>query len=137
MAKKVWVERNKDGSWDAFGDDGAHIKFGHGQGLFDPGDLMKLALAGCAALSSQVAVESTLGEGKGATISVDGTYDDELKGFASFKEQIELDASSAGLHNEDVEKFKERVQKHIERSCMVMHTYEHATPVSEEITVKQ
>ena len=66
MGKRLWVERNKDGSWDAFGEDGAHIKFGKGRGQFTPGDLMKIALAGCAALSSQsIAVEHTLGEGKG------------------------------------------------------------------------
>ena len=32
MGKRLWVERNKDGSWDAFSEDGAHIKFGKGQG---------------------------------------------------------------------------------------------------------
>ena len=31
MGKRLWVERNKDGSWDAFGEDGAHIKFGKGR----------------------------------------------------------------------------------------------------------
>ena len=51
MGKRLWVERNKDGSWDAFSDDGAHIKFGKGRGVFTPGDLMKIALAGCAASS--------------------------------------------------------------------------------------
>ena len=56
MGKRLWVERNKDGSWDAFGEDGAHIKFGKGRGQFTPGDLMKIALAGCAALSSQFAI---------------------------------------------------------------------------------
>ena len=61
MGKRLWVERNKDGSWDAFSEDGAHIKFGKGRGQFTPGDLMKIALAGCAALSSQFAVEHTLG----------------------------------------------------------------------------
>ena len=45
MGKRLWVERNKDGSWDAFSDDGAHIKFGKGKGQFSPGDLMKIALA--------------------------------------------------------------------------------------------
>ncbi|MFR6069699.1 MAG: OsmC family peroxiredoxin, partial [Bifidobacterium adolescentis] len=55
MGKRLWVERNKDGSWDAFSEDGAHIKFGKGRGQFTPGDLMKVALAGCAALSSQFA----------------------------------------------------------------------------------
>ena len=77
MGKRLWVERNKDGSWDAFSDDGAHIKFGKDRGQFTPGDLMKVALDGCAALSSQFAIEHTLGEGKGAKIVVDGTYDPE------------------------------------------------------------
>ena len=36
MGKRLWVERNKDGSWDAFGEDGAHIKFGKGRGQFTP-----------------------------------------------------------------------------------------------------
>ena len=40
MGKRLWVERNKDGSWDAFSEDGAHIKFGKGRGQFTPGDLM-------------------------------------------------------------------------------------------------
>ena len=60
MGKRLWVERNKDGSWDAFSDDGAHIKFGKGRGVFTPGDLMKIALAGCAALSSQFAIEHSV-----------------------------------------------------------------------------
>ena len=37
MGKRLWVERNKDGSWDAFSDDGAHIKFGKDRGQFTPG----------------------------------------------------------------------------------------------------
>ena len=53
------------------------IKFGKDRSQFTPGDLMKVALAGCAALSSQFAIEHTLGEGKGAKIVVDGTYDPE------------------------------------------------------------
>lgn len=97
MAKRLWVERNKDGSWDAFSEDGAHIKFGKGRGQFTPGDLMKIALAGCAALSSQFAVEHTLGEGKGAKIVVDGTYDADNDAYTSFEEQVEIDATDAGL----------------------------------------
>ena len=88
MGKRLWVERNKDGSWDAFSDDGAHIKFGKDRGQFTPGDLMKVALAGCAALSSQFAIEHTLGEGKGAKIVVDGTYDPENDAYTGFEEQV-------------------------------------------------
>ena len=121
MGKRLWVERNKDGSWDAFSEDGAHIKFGKGRGQFTPGDLMKVALAGCAALSSQFAVEHTLGDGKGAKIVVDGTYDAD---------------TDAGLSDEDAEKLADRVSRHIEKGCTVKHTYVEPTPVRMNVTVK-
>ena len=121
MGKRLWVERNKDGSWDAFSDDGAHIKFGKDRGQFTPGDLMKVALAGCAALSSQFAIEHTLGEGKGAKIVVDGTYDPENDAYTGFEEQVVIDASDAG---------------HIDKGCTVKHTYVQETPVRMNVTVK-
>ena len=132
MGKRLWVERNKDGSWDAFSEDGAHIKFGQ----FTPGDLMKIALAGCAALSSQFAVEHTLGEGKGAKIVVDGTYDADNDAYIGFDEQVVIDASDAGLSDEDAEKFKERVTRHIDKGCTVKHTYVEKTPVRMNVTIK-
>ena len=89
MGKRLWVERNKDGSWDAFSDDGAHIKFGKDRGQFTPGDLMKVALAGC-----------------------------------------------AGLSEEDADKLKERVTRHIDKGCTVKHTYVQETPVRMNVTVK-
>ena len=136
MGKRLWVERNKDGSWDAFSENGAHIKFGKGRGQFTPGVLMKIALAGCAALSSQFAVEHTLGEGKGAKIVVDGTYDADNDAYIGFAEQVVINASDADLHDEDAEKFKERVTRHIDKGCTVKHTYVEKTPVRMNVTIK-
>ena len=121
MGKRLWVERNKDGSWDAFSDDGAHIKFGKGRGQFTPGDLMKVALAGCAALSSQFAVEHTLGEGKGAKIVVDGTYDADTDAYIGFDEQVVIDATDAGLSDEDAEKVTEIVKAKCPNHVEVSH----------------
>ena len=136
MGKRLWVERNKDGSWDAFSDDGAHIKFGKGRGVFTPGDLMKIALAGCAALSSQFAIEHTLGDGKGAKIVVDGTYDADSDAYINFNEQVVEDATDAKLSEEDANKLKERVTRHIEKGCTVKHTYVQETPVRMDVTVR-
>lgn len=116
--------------------DGAHIKFGKDRGQFTPGDLMKVALAGCAALSSQFAIEHTLGEGKGAKIVVDGTYDPENDAYTGFEEQVVIDASDAGLSEEDADKLKERVTRHIDKGCTVKHTYVQETPVRMNVTVK-
>ena len=137
MGKRLWVERNKDGSWDAFSDDGAHIKFGKGRGVFTPGDLMKIALAGCAALSSQIAIEHTLGDGKGARIVVDGTYDADSDAYINFNEQVVVDATDAKLSEEDADKLKERVTRHIEKGCTVKHTYVQETPVRMDVTVRR
>ena len=137
MSKRIWVERNKDGSWDAFSDDGAHIKFGKGRGVFTPGDLMKIALAGCAALSSQFAIEHTLGDGKGARIVVDGTYDADSDAYINFNEQVVVDATDAKLSEEDANKLKERVTRHIEKGCTVKHTYVQETPVRMDVTVRR
>lgn len=137
MGKRLWVERNKDGSWDAFSDDGAHIKFGKGRGVFTPGDLMKIALAGCAALSSQFAIEHTLGDGKGARIVVDGTYDADCDAYINFNEQVVVDATDAKLSEEDANKLKERVTRHIEKGCTVKHTYVQETPVRMDVTVRR
>lgn len=136
MGKRLWVERNKDGSWDAFSDEGAHLKFGKGQGQFNPGDLMKVALAACGALSSQFAVESALGEGKGARIVVDGTFDAEDNAYLNFTEHVDVDATDAGLSQEDADKLEERIRRHIDKSCTVEHTYERQTPVRLAITVR-
>lgn len=97
---------------------------------------MKIALAGCAALSSQFAVEHTLGEGKGAKIVVDGTYDADNDAYIGFDEQVVIDASDAGLSDEDAEKFKERVTRHIDKGCTVKHTYVEKTPVRMNVTIK-
>lgn len=137
MGKRLWVERNKDGSWDASSDDGAHIKFGKGRGVFTPGDLMKIALAGCAALSSQFAIEHTLGDGKGARIVVDGTYDADSDAYINFNEQVVVDATDAKLSEEDADKLKERVTRHIEKGCTVKHTYVQETPVRMDVTVRR
>lgn len=137
MGKRLWVERNKDGSWDAFSDDGAHIKFGKGRGVFTPGDLMKIALAGCAALSSQFAIEHTLGDGKGARIVVDGTYDADSDAYINFNEQVVVDATDTKLSEEDANKLKERVTRHIEKGCTVKHTYVQETPVRMDVTVRR
>ena len=136
MGKRLWVERNKDGSWDAFSDDGAHIKFGKGRGVFTPGDLMKIALAGCAALSRQFASAHPLGDGKGAKIVVDGTYDADSDAYINFNEQVVVDATDAKLSEEDANKLKERVTRHIEKGCTVKHTYVQETPVRMDVTVR-
>ena len=136
MGKRLWVERNKDGSWDAFGEDGAHIKFGKGRGQFTPGRPDEDRAGRLRRTVNQFAIEHTLGEGKGAKIVVDGTYDADNDAYIGFDEQVVIDATDAGLSDEDAAKLKERVTRHIDKGCTVKHTYVEKTPVRMDVTIK-
>lgn len=137
MAERtLWVDRQDDGTFVAHSSDGARLVFGHGEGMFNPGDLAKIAVAACGELSSASPVERALGKNKGAKITVTGDYDDTNDRYNSFSEQVEVDASKAGMSDEDAAKLAKRVERHIEADCTVAHTYRQATPVDISVIVK-
>lgn len=138
MTRRIWVERLEDGSWQAQSDDGATLKFGKGEGQFSPVELMQIALAGCTALSSQYAVEHALGEGKGARVLVNGTYDPEEGTYLRFQEDVTVDATSAkpALNDENAKELKERMERHINKGCTVKHTLERSAQVRVTVNVR-
>ena len=87
-------------------------------------------------MSSQFAVESALGEGKGARIVVDGTYDPENDRYLNFNEQLVVDAMEAGLAQAAAEKLAERIRRHVDKGCTVKHTYEIETPVRMDVDIR-
>ena len=138
MTRRIWVERLEYGSWQAQSDDGATLKFGKGEGQFSPVELMQIALAGCTALSSQYAVEHALGEGKGARVLVNGTYDPEEGTYLRFQEDVTVDATSAkpALNDENAKELKERMERHINKGCTVKHTLERGAQVRVTVNVR-
>ncbi|EIK75288.1 OsmC family protein [Gardnerella vaginalis] len=138
MTRRIWVERLEDGSWQAQSDDGATLKFGKGEGQFSPVELIQIALAGCTALSSQYAVEHALGEGKGARVLVNGTYDPEEGTYLRFQEDVTVDATSAkpALNDENAKELKERMERHINKGCTVKHTLERGAQVRVTVNVR-
>lgn len=138
MTRRIWVERLEDGSWQAQSDDGATLKFGKGEGQFSPVELMQIALAGCTALSSQYAVEHALGEGKGARVLVNGTYDPEEGTYLRFQEYVTVDATSAkpALNDENAKELKERMERHINKGCTVKHTLERGAQVRVTVNIR-
>lgn len=136
MSRRLWVERAEDGTWQAHSNDGASLKFGRGEGMFTPVELMQIALAGCTALSSQYAVEQAIGEGAGARVLVSGTYDAEEGTYLRFLEDVTVDATAAtALSQVDADALKERMERHISRGCTVKHTLETGAAVSVNVTV--
>lgn len=139
MARRIWVEQNSEGIWQAHSEDGATLAFGKGSELFSPVELMQIALAGCTALSGQYAVASAMGEDKarGATrVVVSGTFDPETASYIQLQEDVSVDATSAGLDQEAAQALQTRMTKHIARGCTVKHTLENQVPVRVHVSVR-
>jgi uncharacterized OsmC-like protein len=135
--RRLWVDRREDGTFVAHSSDGAELVFGHGEGIFNPGDLAKIAVAACGELSSASVVERALGQNKGATIEVSGDYDETNDRYNSFSEKVSVDASGTSMSQADADKLAKRVERHIEADCTVAHTYRQATPVDISIDVRR
>ena len=138
MSRRLWVERGEDGIWEAHSDDGASLKFGRSEGMFTPVELLQIALAGCTALSSQYAVEHAVGEGAGARVVVNGTYDAEEGTYLRFQEDVTVDATSTkpALNEENAAALKERMERHISKGCTIKHTLEKGAAVSVNVTIR-
>lgn len=138
MSRRLWVERKDDGTWEALSDDGARLTFGKGNGMFNPVELMQIALAGCTALSTQYAIEHAIGKDSSARVVVSGTYDADEGAYSQFNEDITVDATIADhkLTEEEVIALKDRMEKHINKGCTVKHTLESSSPVRISVTIK-
>lgn len=138
MTRRIQIEQTQDGTWQAVSDEGAILKFGRGEGLFSPVELMQIALAGCTALSGAYAVKQALGEhATGAMrVLVDGTFDPESAAFIRLEENVQVQGVDAKLDEEAARDLKERMERHITRGCTVKHTLEQGVPVRLSIDVR-
>ena len=82
---RQYVARNQDG---------AEIRIGHGPGLFSPGDLLKLALAGCNAMSSDARMAARLGDDFEQFVGVSGDYDQQNDRFTHVDVELVQDMSA-------------------------------------------
>lgn len=120
MAKQLWLERVGTGSFVGRSSLGPSVKIGHADDEFTPGDLLKLALAGCNATSSGARFAAVLGDDYQSTIGVSGDYDKETDRFTHMDIEIVTDLS--GLSTEELEALERRVRAAIERRCTISHT---------------
>ena len=64
------------------------------EGVFTPGELLKIALAACSGMSSDQPLRSRLGDDYRATIRVSGAADREQERYPLIEERLEVDLSS-------------------------------------------
>ncbi|MBO5633228.1 MAG: OsmC family protein [Aeriscardovia sp.] len=134
--KRLWVERNEDGTLEAYSSTGAHITFGRNADLFNPGELIQIALAGCAVLSSQSPVNHTLDTAAPLRAEISGVYNKEENRYDSFSETVTTDASQYSLTDDDAEQLKKRLEAFIDKQCTVARTCNHGAPVDITVQVK-
>jgi len=130
---ELWVERTGVRRYTGRSTRGAEVLIGSEdvEGVFTPGELMKIALAGCSGLSSDQPLRRRLGDDFRATIRVSGAADREQERYPLLAESLELDLSE--LSAEDLVRLKTVVERAIDSVCTVGRTLKSGTEVTFEV----
>ncbi|MGV0834892.1 OsmC family protein [Mycolicibacterium thermoresistibile] len=131
---ELWVERTGVRRYTGRSGRGAEVLVGSEdvEGVFTPGELMKIALAACSGMASDQPLRRRLGDDYPATIRVSGAADREQERYPLLEERLELDLS--GLSGQDLTRVLTVVQRAIDQACTVGRTLQAGTKVSFEVT---
>jgi uncharacterized OsmC-like protein len=129
----LWVERTGVRRYTGHSSRGAQVLVGSEDvdGVFTPGELMKIALAACSGMSSDQPLARRLGDDYQATIRVSGAADRDEERYPLLEETLEVDLS--GLTEEEVQRLEVVVNRAIDLVCTVGRTLKSGTKVSFEI----
>ena len=127
--KSLYMQRTGVRQYVARNQDGAEIRIGHGPGLFSPGDLLKLAIAGCKAMSSDARLASRLGDDFEQFVGVSADYDQDHDRFTHV--DVELVQDLSALSDEEIADLERRANAAIDRNCTIAHSVvDQALPAS-------
>src|ERR1700744_2874580 len=130
---ELWVERTGTRRYTGYSSRGAQVLIGSedGGGGFPPGELLKIALAACSGLSSDLPLARRLGDDYKAVIKVSGVADREQERYPLLEETLELDLSA--LPDDEKERLLVVVSRAIEQVCTVGRTLKSGTKVNFEV----
>src|ERR1700722_1531935 len=113
----LWVERTGVRRYTGHSSRGAEVLVGSEDvdGVFTPGELMKIALAACSGLSSDHPLARRLGDGYQATVRVAGAADRDEERYPLLEETLEVDLS--GLSEEEKQRVLVVVNRAIDQAC--------------------
>jgi uncharacterized OsmC-like protein len=126
---ELWVERTGTRRYTGYSSRGAQVLVGSEDvdGVFTPGELLKIALAACSGMSSDQPLSRRLGDDYKAVIRVSGVADREQERYPLLEETLELDLS--GLSEDEKERLLVVVDRAIEAVCTVGRTLKSGTEV--------
>lgn len=130
---ELWVERTGVRRYTGRSSRGAEVLIGSvtDDGVFTPGELMKIALGGCAGLSSDQPLRRRLGDDYPAVIRVSGDADRDQERYPLLAEKLEIDLS--GLSEPERERLLLVVTRAVDQVCTVGRTLKAGAEVSFEI----
>ena len=130
---ELWVERTGIRRFTGRSSRGAEVLIGSDgdDGVFTPGELLKIALAGCSGLSSDQPLRRRLGDDYRAVIKVSGPADRDQERYPRLAETLEIDLS--GLSVEDTERLLLVVNRAVDQVCTVGRTLKAGAEISFEV----
>jgi uncharacterized OsmC-like protein len=130
---ELWVERTGVRRYTGHSSRGAQVLVGSEDvdGVFTPGQLMKIALAACSGMASDQPVARRLGDGYHAVVRVSGQADREQERYPLLAETLELDLS--GLDDAEKARVLTVVQRAVDQVCTVGRTLKSGTTVNFEV----
>ncbi|BAX91793.1 OsmC family protein [Mycobacterium shigaense] len=133
---QLWVERTGTRRYTGHSSRGAKVLVGSEDidGVFTPGELLKIALAACSGMSSDQPLARRLGDDYQAVVRVSGDADREEEVYPLLSETLEVDLS--GLSAEEAERLLVVVNRAIDLVCTVGRTLKSGTTVTFEVVSK-
>ncbi|UUO00733.1 OsmC family protein [Mycolicibacterium novocastrense] len=130
---ELWVERTGARRYTGRSSRGAEVLVGSEDvdGVFTPGELLKIALAACSGMASDVPLQRRLGEHYHTTIRVSGAADREQERYPLLEERMQLDLS--GLSEQERTRVLTVVERAIDQVCTVGRTLQSGTEVTFEV----
>ena len=133
-ATELRVERTGSRRYVGVSTRGARVEIGSArvEGVFTPGELLKIALAACSGMSSDHPLRTRLGDDYQATIKVSGAADREREVYPHLEERLEVDLSS--LNEDERARLLTIVRRSIDKVCTVGNTLKAGTEVTLAVT---
>jgi uncharacterized OsmC-like protein len=130
---QLWVERTGTRRYTGHSSRGAQVLIGSEDvdGVFTPGELMKIALAACSGLSSDNPLARRLGDDYQATVRVSGAADRDEERYPLLEETLEVDLS--GLSEEEKQRVLVVVNRAVDQVCTVGRTLKSGAEVTFEV----
>jgi uncharacterized OsmC-like protein len=130
---ELWVERTGSRRYTGYSSRGAEVLVGSEdvEGVFTPGELLKIALAACSGMSTDEPLSRRLGDDYKAVVRVSGAADRGQERYPLLEETLELELS--GLADDERERLLVVVNRAVELVCTVGRTLKSGTTVNFEI----